>query len=123
MLLKDGSSSQKRRKLSLAARLNDGSSSMSLMRLFHTLRRKGNQRPKQFLFETFKSVDKKEKMRGKKNGNLSSESRQQRESSHCLVKTRLRETCGYLLLKHYLSIEKSSMRLRMKIQTLQKDFD
>lgn len=123
MLLKDGSSSQKRRKLSLAARLNDGSSSMSLMRHFHTQRRRENQHRRQFLYETFKSVDKKEKMRGKKNGSLSSESRQQRESSHCSVKTRLRETCGYLLLKHYLSIEKNSMRLRMKIQTLQKDFD
>lgn len=123
MLLKDGSSSQKRKRRSLAARSSDGSSSMSLMQRFHIQRRKENQLPKQFRFVTFKSVDKKGKMRDIKNGNLSSKSKQRRESSLCLDKTRLRETCGSLLSKHYLNIERNSMRLRMKIQTLQKDFD
>lgn len=123
MLLKDGSSSPKRRKLYLAVRSNDGSSSMSLTPPFHTQRRKESRHPKQFLSETFKSVDKKGKMRVKRNGNLSLESRQLKGNSLCSVKTRLRGTCGCLLLKHCWSIVKSSMRLRMKIQTLQKDFD
>lgn len=90
---------------------------------FHTQRRRENQHLRQFRYVTFKSVDKKGTMRGTRNGNLSSKSRQLRESSRCLVKTRLRETCGSLPLKHCWSIVKSSMRLRMRIQTLQKDFD